>query len=284
MEIFNSPVEISEWSLGQRQSGHSIGFIPTMGALHDGHATLMQRSKADNSRNVASIFVNPLQFNNAQDLNSYPRTLDTDIDIAKKAGIDALYVPSVSAMYPEGFSTVVTAGHLAETMEGASRPGHFDGVATVVVKLISAVNPDHAYFGKKDFQQLAVIRQVIADLDMNCSIVGVPTVRHSDGLAMSSRNTRLTAIHRKQSPVIFSALQKLVSSQSPVPIDSVSIKKQFTDEIHSSSEGLVEYIEIVDTYTLEPKSHFDKSCTVCVAVWFGDVRLIDNISHEDNGH
>jgi pantoate--beta-alanine ligase len=244
----------------------------------------MQRSKADNSRNVASIFVNPLQFNNAQDLNSYPRTLDTDIDIAKKAGIDALYVPSVSAMYPKGFSTVVTAGHLAETMEGASRPGHFDGVATVVVKLISAVNPDHAYFGKKDFQQLAVIRQVVADLNMNCSIIGLPTVRHSDGLAMSSRNTRLTAIHREQSSVIFSALQKLVSSKSPVPIDSVSIKKQFTDEIQSSSEGLVEYIEIVDTFTLEPKSHFDTSCTVCVAVWFGGVRLIDNISHEDNDH
>lgn len=284
MEIFNSPVEISEWSLVQRQSGHSIGFIPTMGALHDGHATLMQRSKADNSRNVASIFVNPLQFNNAHDLNSYPRTLDADIDIAKNAGVDALYVPSVSAMYPEGFSTVVTAGHLAETMEGASRPGHFDGVATVVVKLISAVNPDHAYFGRKDFQQLAVIRQVVADLNMSCSIIGVPTVRHLDGLAMSSRNTRLSPIHRQQSPVIFSALQKLVSDLDNSPGDSISIKTLFTDQIHSSSEGLVEYIEIVDTFTLKPNSSFDKSCTVCVAVWFGDVRLIDNMTLEDNDH
>jgi pantoate--beta-alanine ligase len=255
-----------------------------MGALHNGHSALMTRSRIDNPRSVASIFVNPLQFNNSQDLTTYPRTLEADIEVASAAGIDALYVPSVNAMYPDGFSTAVTAGPLSETMEGASRPGHFDGVATVVVKLLNAVSPNRAYFGEKDFQQLAVIRHVIADLNISCQILGVPTVREPDGLAMSSRNVRLTSTHRQQSPVIFSALQKIVSQNQSGQNSSEAIKKMFSDEIHSFSEGRVEYIEVVDSKTLKQIDHFGKTATICVAVWFGDVRLIDNISHESNSN
>jgi len=282
MEIFHSPVDISEWSQRQRQSGHTIGFVPTMGALHDGHAALMKKSVADNIRNVVSIFVNPLQFNNSQDLASYPRTLESDIEIANEAGIEALYVPSTSAMYPDGFSTAVTAGPLAETMEGANRPGHFDGVATVVVKLLNAVNPHTAYFGEKDFQQLSVIRRVIADLNIGCQIIGVPTIRHTDGLAMSSRNVRLTSVHRQQSPVIYSTLQNYLTQNHISSGVSSGIKRHFIEEVQSTSEGRVEYIEIVKSDTLKLSEYFDESCTICVAVWFGDVRLIDNISHDTN--
>jgi pantoate--beta-alanine ligase len=282
MEIFHSPVDISEWSHRQRQAGQSIGFVPTMGALHEGHAALMKNSNADNTCNVASIFVNPLQFNSSQDLASYPRTFDADTKIAQEAGIDALYVPSVSAMYPDGFSTAISAGSLSDSMEGAHRPGHFDGVSTVVVKLLNAVNPHTAYFGEKDFQQLAVVRRVVADLNINCRIIGVPTIRHSDGLAMSSRNVRLTPIHRQQSPVIYSALQKHATRSHISSDASTAIKQQFTEEVQSTSEGRVEYIEIVKSDTLEPSEYFDRSCTICVAVWFGDVRLIDNISRDSN--
>jgi len=282
MEIFNSPVEISEWSRRQRQADHSIGFVPTMGALHDGHSTLIKASASEHSRNVASIFVNPLQFNDPKDLTAYPRTLEADIEIAKAAGIDALYVPSVSAMYPDGFSAKISAGSLSDTMEGAHRPGHFDGMATVVVKLLNTVQPHTAYFGQKDFQQLAIIRHVVADLNIKCAITAVPTVRHPDGLAMSSRNTRLTPLHRQQSPVIYSALQKH-ATQSPFrSVATTAIKQQFTEEIQSASEGRVEYIEIVKSDSLTPSEYFDRSCTICVAVWFGDVRLIDNISRDTN--
>jgi len=282
MEIFHSPEEINQWSLRERQAGQLIGFTPTMGALHDGHASLMMTSQADNTRNVASIFVNPLQFNNSQDLDSYPRTLESDIDIAREAGIDALYIPSVSAMYPDGFSTVITAGSLTDTMEGAHRPGHFDGVATVVVKLLNAVNPHTAYFGEKDFQQLAVIRRVVADLNISCRIIGIPTIRHSDGLAMSSRNVRLTSEHRQQCPIIYSALQRCASQSLISSIDSEALKQLFINEIQTLSDGRVEYIEIVKSDTLEPHDVFNESCTICVAVWFGDVRLIDNISHHSS--
>jgi len=228
--------------------------------------------------------VNPLQFNNSQDLTTYPRTLEADIEIASAAGIDVLYVPSVSAMYPDGFSTAVTAGPLAETMEGASRPGHFDGVATVVVKLLNTVNPHRAYFGNKDFQQLAVIRHVIADLNIGCQILGVPTVRDPDGLAMSSRNVRLTSMHREQSPIIFSTLQKIISQYESSGSSTEAIKKFFTNEIHTLTDGRVEYIEVVNSETLEPLDYFSKEATICVAIWFGDVRLIDNISHESNSN
>ena len=235
MRIIRSVSEIQEWSSAERRAGKSIGFVPTMGALHLGHAELFRRSVAENQRTVVSIFVNSLQFNNASDLAAYPRQLEQDRVIAEREHIDVLFVPSHEEMYPEGFSSIISAGSIAENMEGLHRPGHFDGVATVVVKLLNAVAPTGSYFGEKDFQQVAVIRQVVRDLNISCEIVSVPTVRDEYGLALSSRNARLTPA------------------------------------------GTVEYIEIVDSLTLNPVATACEGTTICVAVWFDDVRLIDNV-------
>lgn len=266
------------WSEEQRASKVRIGFVPTMGALHDGHASLFSRSVAANSLTIASIFVNPLQFNSESDLDTYPRQLEADTEIAKKQGVDILFVPSPEEMYPHGFMTSISAGSIASTMEGLHRPGHFDGVATVVVKLLNATKPHVAYFGQKDFQQLAVIRQVVRDLSIDCSIEGVPTVRNHFGLALSSRNSRLTPEHVAEAPAIYVHLQELIGESQREHTSSDSIKMRFTSLIETSTSGVIEYIEVVDTKTLLPTSQVTAGCTICVAVWFGDVRLIDNVS------
>lgn len=282
MLIIRTPSEMNEWSVGQCAAGNTIGFVPTMGALHQGHVELMQKSARENNFTTASIFVNPLQFNNQNDLATYPRQFDQDAKIAKDAGVDVLYAPTVNAMYPEGFTTNISVGEIANSMEGLHRPGHFDAVATVVVKLLNIVAPHVAYFGEKDFQQLAVIRHVVRDLDIPSTIVGVPTIRAIDGLALSSRNVRLTPEHLQQAPIIYLLLQQLVQSAHSVNNETLKLTSHFTEMIQSSSDARVEYVEIVNAKTLLPVSHADNTAVVCVAVWFGDVRLIDNISLVSN--
>jgi pantoate--beta-alanine ligase len=278
MRTIRSVSEIQEWSSAERRAGKTIGFVPTMGALHLGHAELFRRSVAENQRTVVSIFVNSLQFNNASDLEVYPRQLEQDCVIAERENIDVLFVPSHEQMYPEGFSSIVSAGSIAENMEGLHRPGHFDGVATVVVKLLNAVAPSVSYFGEKDFQQVAVIRQVVRDLNIPCEITSVTTVRDKSGLALSSRNARLTPDQLAQAPQIYVLLAEIAAQCHTHQISSTAVKNRFTTELHALTSATVEYIEIVDSLTLNPVATGCEGTTICVAVWFDDVRLIDNVS------
>ena len=278
MRIIRSVSEIQEWSSAERRAGKSIGFVPTMGALHLGHAELFRRSVAENQRTVVSIFVNSLQFNNASDLAAYPRQLEQDRVIAEREHIDVLFVPSHEEMYPEGFSSIISAGSIAENMEGLHRPGHFDGVATVVVKLLNAVAPTGSYFGEKDIQQVAVIRQVVRDLNISCEIVSVPTVRDEYGLALSSRNARLTPDQLAQAPQIYVLLDEIAKMCRITKMSARALQEHFTTGIESNTAGTVEYIEIVDSVTLIPVTTSSSGTTICVAVCFDDVRLIDNVS------
>lgn len=277
MRIIRTISEMQEWSSAERSTGNSIGFVPTMGALHLGHATLFSQSVTENNRTVVSIFVNSLQFNNVSDLDAYPRQLEQDRVTAEQQNVDVIFVPSHEEMYPDGFSSRISAGPIGQHMEGMHRPGHFDGVATVVVKLLNTVTPDVAYFGRKDFQQVAVIRQVVRDLNIFCEITSVPTVRDEYGLALSSRNARLTP-DQTESHQIYGLLCQMVEVSRTQATSSDSIKKRFTDDLQATTSGTVEYVEVVDSETLQPKLIVTNGSTICVAVWFGDVRLIDNIS------
>jgi len=272
-----SVAEMQQWSDAEHKAGNTIGFVPTMGALHAGHAHLFTQSTSAQNRTVVSIFVNPLQFNNENDLLAYPRQLEQDNAIARDCDVDVLFVPSYEEMYPAGFTTMISAGIIAEHMEGLHRPGHFDGVATVVVKLLNTVSPDVAYFGEKDFQQLAVIRKVVGDLNIPCVISAVPTVRDTSGLALSSRNARLTQPNMEKASRIYSLLCEIVDECRAAVTPSEKIKESFVRNLEVSTAGLVEYIEIVTSETLVPSLIASPGCTICVAVWFGDVRLIDNV-------
>ena len=278
MKIISSVAEMQQWSVLEQKSGNTIGFVPTMGALHLGHAELFRRSVAENQRTVVSIFVNSLQFNNASDLEAYPRQLEKDLVMAEQQGVDVLFIPSHEEMYPVGFSSNILVGAIAGNMEGLHRPGHFDGVATVVVKLLNTVTPNVAYFGIKDFQQVAIIRQVVRDLNISCEIVSVPTVRDENGLALSSRNARLTPDQLAQAPQIYVLLAEIAAQCRTHEISSTAVKSRFTTELHALTSATVEYVEVVTSDTLQPMLTAKNGTTICVAVWLGDVRLIDNVS------
>ena len=278
MKVIRTVSEMQEWSATERSAGNTIGFVPTMGALHQGHAELFAQSVDENSRTVVSIFVNSLQFNSASDLEAYPRQLEQDKVIAEKQNVDVLFVPNHEEMYPNSFSSTISAGPIAAHMEGLHRPGHFDGVATVVVKLLNAVMPDIAYFGLKDFQQLAVIRTVVSDLNIKCRIVGVPTVRNESGLALSSRNSRLSPKSLTQAPSVYAVLLAMATQARDRETTATTLKNHFISAMEPFSAAKIEYIEIVDSVTLHPVNTAKEGCTICVAVWFDDVRLIDNIS------
>lgn len=262
-----------------RLEGKSIGFVPTMGALHAGHIALVERARSENQLVVASIFVNPTQFNNPNDLIHYPRTIEKDMEMLSNAGCDFLFLPEVLEMYPNGVKEEIPAINLDglhEVMEGAHRPGHFAGVIQVVKKLFDAVGPCKAYFGEKDFQQLAVIQKMVSEWKMPVEVIPCPIVREKDGLAMSSRNTRLTLGERKIAPEISKALfhaKEMWSKHS-----TEEIKKIITALINSRPEFRLEYFEIADTRTLKPLAGNEKKNAVaCIAVHLGAVRLIDNI-------
>jgi pantoate--beta-alanine ligase len=262
-----------------RSEGKSIGFVPTMGALHPGHIALVTKAKAENEVVVASIFVNPTQFNNKSDLVHYPRTIEKDREMLENAGCDFLFLPEVTEMYPDGENEAVPPIHLDgldTVMEGAHRPGHFAGVIQVVKKLFDAVGPCKAYFGEKDFQQLAVIRKMVKEWRMPVEVIGCPIVREDDGLAMSSRNMRLTGEERKAAPLISKALFKAKDFWKDHSIEET--KELVTAIINSEPKFRLEYFEIADATTLKPaESNQKENVVACIAVHLGAVRLIDNI-------
>ena len=278
MRVIRSISEMQKWTTVEHSAGHTVGFVPTMGALHQGHAELFSRSVSENKRTVVSIFVNSLQFNSVSDLEAYPRQIEQDMVIAEQQSVDVLFVPDHEEMYPNGFASTVSAGPIAQHMEGLHRPGHFDGVATVVVKLLNAVMPDAAYFGLKDFQQLAVIRSVVRDLNIKCDVRGVPTVRNGIGLALSSRNSRLSTDRLEQASIIYSLLNEMANQARSNETSTLTLQNHFNERMKSISGTKVEYVEVVDSDSLLPATTAQKGTTICVAVWFDDVRLIDNIS------
>ena len=257
---------------------HIIGFVPTMGALHEGHTTLIEKAKQENTIVVSSIFVNPAQFNNPDDLARYPRTLEEDCRKLEAVGCDIVFAPSVDEMYPEPPTLRLNFGELETVMEGAFRPGHFNGVGIVVAKLFNIVQPDRAYFGQKDLQQVAVIRRLIRDLSFPVELIRCPTVRETDGLAMSSRNRNLTPAEREQAPALFKALtqaQTMLAEGHPV----AQVKAAVTDIFSSNSNFRLEYVEVVNADTLQTSHEVlaPGQTAVCLAVHLGKVRLIDNL-------
>ncbi|MCD8178981.1 MAG: pantoate--beta-alanine ligase [Tannerellaceae bacterium] len=279
MKVVNSIRELNQILAVIRENGGQIGFVPTMGALHEGHLSLVRESVRENDVNVVSIFVNPTQFNDKNDLVSYPRTLEADCRLLEAEGCDIVFAPSEEEMYPEPDTRVFNLGRVAEVMEGAFRPGHFNGVAQVVSKLFDIVQPDAAYFGEKDFQQIAVIREMVRQLGYTLRIVACPILREPDGLAMSSRNVRLTPSQRQNAPVIARTLKE---STTFVPGKSVEeVKAHVIETINREPEMKVEYFEIVDGNTLESIRDWSETQfpVGCITVFCGPVRLIDNIKY-----
>ena len=264
----------------ERNAKKSIGLVPTMGALHAGHIALVNRCVAENDICVVSIFVNPTQFNDKNDLLKYPRTLKTDCELLKSTGCSIVFAPEVNEIYPEPDTRVFYFGNLEQVMEGTFRPGHFNGVAQIVSKLFDIVQPDKAYFGEKDFQQLAIIREMTKRLQLNTIIVPCPIVREKDGLAMSSRNTRLNVIERESAAKISETLIKSRSFAGRIPISE--LKRQIMQTIDEIPVLRTEYFEIVDGNTLQPVSDWEDSDYIvgCIAVFCGEIRLIDNINYK----
>ena len=270
--------ELRERLDAARAAGQRVGFVPTMGYLHDGHASLMAAARNECDAVVVSIFVNPLQFAPTEDLDAYPRDLERDAAMAAREGVDLLFVPSGEEMYPDGdVLTTVSVGTISEPLEGRSRPTHFAGVATVVAKLCSIVGPCAAYFGEKDFQQLAVIRQMVRDLSMPVAVVGCPTVREPDGLAMSSRNAYLTPAERAAAPVVHAALQVGRADIDAGERDPAKVRALIADLIEAEPLADLDYAEVVDARNLQVVDPLQGELRLLAAVRFGQARLIDNI-------
>jgi pantoate--beta-alanine ligase len=276
MHVFDRPDAVREWSRTQRAAGVRVAVVPTMGALHGGHLALIGTARLRAEAVVVTIFVNPLQFNQPADFEHYPHDLEADLAICERAGTSAIYVPTAATMYPGGFDTQVVPGAVATPFEGAMRPGHFTGVATVVTKLFTATEPDIAVFGQKDFQQLAVVRRLAADLDLAVEVVGVPTVRDHDGLALSSRNSRLTPDDRSAAVAVPDALEIAAAAFDAGQRDSAALVELATNAIAGQPRARLEYVAVVDGNTLEAVGTAGPGDVLLIAAWFGDVRLIDN--------
>ena len=265
----------------QRKAGKKIGFVPTMGALHEGHASLVRRAVAENDVVVVSDFVNPTQFNDKNDLLKYPRTLEADCELLEKEGAAYVFAPSVEEVYPEPDTRQFSYAPLDTVMEGKYRPGHFNGVCQVVSKLFIMVEPDKAYFGEKDFQQLAIIREMVKQMNFPLEIVGCPIVREADGLALSSRNARLSEEERRQA---LSISKTLFQSKEYAATHTVEETQKFVEDGIAAAEGLeLEYFELVDGTTLQKISTWDETnyAVGCITVYCGEVRLIDNIKYKE---
>lgn len=281
MKVIRTIVELKKELDLCRDNGKTIGLVPTMGALHAGHASLVERSVKENDVTVVSIFVNPTQFNDKNDLMNYPRDLDADCRLLDKVGAAIAFAPEVEEMYPEPDTRQFSFAPLDEVMEGPFRPGHFNGVAQIVSKLFYAVEPDRAYFGEKDFQQLAIIREMVRQLGLKLEIVGCPIVREEDGLAMSSRNMLLTAEERTRALKIS---QTLFASLEYAKEHTLLQTKAFVEEAIDSTDGFqLEYYQIVDGNTLQPVANWDDSSYIvgCIALFCGKIRLIDNIKYKE---
>lgn len=276
MRLVNSPAQMQRLAGEMRRRGR-LGFVPTMGALHQGHMSLVQRAKQLADYVVVSIFVNPLQFGPREDYSRYPRCPDRDRRLLAAAGVDCLFQPSVRAMYPAGFATWVEVERLTRHLCGASRPTHFRGVTTVVAKLLNIVQPHVAVFGQKDAQQAMVICRMVRDLNMNTKVVVAPTVREPDGLAMSSRNTYLTPRERGQAPVLYQSLCLARRMVRAGERDAGVISRAMRRLIKRQPDARIDYVEIVDSKELAPLRRLSGDVLVAVAVFFGRTRLIDNI-------
>ena len=254
-----------------------VGFVPTMGYLHEGHLALVRQARAENPSVVVSIFVNPTQFGPEEDFGKYPRDPQRDLALLEKERVDIVFMPSVDEMYPPQFKSWVEVGEVAERLEGASRPGHFRGVATVVARLFDIVQPNRAYFGQKDAQQLVVIRRMVADRNLSVEIVAVPTVREPDGLAMSSRNIYLNPEERKAALVLYQALSLAQKLYTEGEKDAQTIRQQMTDLIQKQPLAKIDYVSIADAETLDELDRVKPPALVSLAVKIGKTRLIDNV-------
>ncbi len=269
---------MQQTSVGHRLKSRTIGLVATMGALHEGHISLVKRSKSENDITVVSIFVNPTQFSPGEDFAQYPKETESDIQKLKDAGVDTLFMPDASQMYPEGFSTSISVDSLSSKLCGAFRPGHFNGVATVVCKLLNTAKPARAYFGQKDYQQSLIIRRMTSDLNIDCEIVVCPIIRESDGLAKSSRNSYLSAQQRDAALVIYRALNagaELILSGAK---DAGAVKKIINDTLLSEPlVAEVQYASVYDPATLDELSEIKKEALLAIAIKIGTTRLIDNM-------
>lgn len=282
MLTVETPAEMHAWSRQRAAAGRTIGLVPTMGALHDGHLALVADAAERCDDVVVSIFVNQLQFNEPTDFQSYPRPIDDDVAACAAAGVSAVYAPSAATMYPEHFQTRIVPGALADVMEGPMRPGHFEGVVTVVAKLFGAVRPDAAIFGQKDYQQLAIVTQMVRDLDMGIEIVGHPVIREPDGVAMSSRNLRLDAEQRAAAVCVPRSLAAAAEAAAAPDATPDEVLAAAADVVAAEPLAEREYTTLFDARSLTAINEFDVgnrssgSVRIATAVWFGDVRLIDN--------
>jgi pantoate--beta-alanine ligase len=277
MDIFKTTGEMHGWSARQGREGKTIAFVPTMGALHQGHLSLLREGRRRADRLILSIYVNPTQFGPTEDLGSYPRDLDGDLKKAREEGVDAVFLPTDQVMYAENYRTYVTVEDLAQSLCGQRRPTHFRGVATVVIKLFNIVTPDVAIFGEKDFQQLVLIRQMTRDLNLPVEIVGCPIVREKDGLAMSSRNAYLSPKEREAARSLLRSLNVAQALVDNGQTDSGTIIKEVQTTIESTKLARIDYVKLVDPDTLKDLAKFKAPALLAIAAFVGRARLIDNI-------
>lgn len=280
MELITTIKKIRCIITGWKQQGYSVGFVPTMGYLHDGHAELIDQAKKNNDKVVVSIFVNPIQFGENEDLNAYPRDINRDTLLCESHGVDLIFAPTPTEMYHDK-KAFVDIVDLSDTLCGIRRPIHFQGVCTVVAKLFNIIQPTNAYFGEKDAQQLAIIHKMVLDLNFPVNIMGVPIIREEDGLAKSSRNTYLSSDERKAATILFKSIQ--AGKQAITSTDSAdSIITTMTDIIHTEPLAKIDYISIVDATTMQPVEVISAPVLVAMAVYIGSTRLIDNFSYDPN--
>jgi len=278
MDIIYSIKDLKEEIKKWKNEGLSVGLVPTMGYLHEGHASLIKRASKENDKVVVSIFVNPIQFGPNEDFERYPRDINRDSKVVEECGGNIIFNPSPSEMYKENFSTYVDVEGLTEGLCGAKRPGHFRGVCTVVTKLFNIVQPDKAYFGEKDAQQLAVIKRMVRDLDMPIEIVSCPIIREEDGLAKSSRNSYLSPEERKAALILYKSLESAKTALNEGERDALKIKDIIIDKLNSEPMAKIDYVEVVDSLSLKPVSYIKSDVLVAIAVFIGKTRLIDNFT------
>ena len=276
MKIVETIKEVREQVKEWKKQGLSVGLVPTMGYIHEGHKSLIDRAVAENDKVVVSVFVNPMQFGPTEDLESYPRDMERDVALCENAGAALVFHPEPSEMYEDDFSSFVDMNTLTGGLCGKTRPIHFRGVCTVVAKLFNIVTPDRAYFGQKDAQQLAVIRHMVSDLSFGIEIVGCPIIREKDGLAKSSRNTYLSAEERNAALILSQSLKEGKALVEAGEKDAAKIKKVIIDKINTEPLAKIDYVEVVDWKTLEPVSTIDAPILTAIAVYIGKTRLIDN--------
>jgi len=276
MGTIHDPREMQRLVEEYRRAGRSIGLVPTMGALHEGHLSLIRRCRAENNVAIMTLFVNPIQFNRKDDLDRYPRDLERDSRMARETGVDIVFAPGMAQMYPQGFATYVSVEGITDRWEAASRPGHFRGVATVCAKLFTICRPHRAYFGQKDYQQSLVVGRMVSDLNLDLEIIVLPTVREADGLALSSRNVLLNPEERREAAVLSRALMEAQTAVRAGERDGSRLASAIEARIRTAPLAVVDYVGVCDPHTLEPLSAITGRAVAVVAASFGATRLIDN--------